>query len=552
MVVENLEFHVQRTGDAAATGISNVSKSLKEYQKQSAKATSFTSQLVSSLARIAFYRVIRGIIKGISEAMKEGSENAYYFSKAINGDLAKALDELATKNYTLTNQFGAAWASLLQTLQPILLQIIAVITRVMDALTQLFSALGGRGTYLKAVDYSKEWAKQTKSGAKAAKEWKNQLLGFDEINKLEAPSDSGYGGGAEIPDYSKMFEEVPLEGWAQKIADNLALIETVASGFALALGLILTLTGANPVLGIGLIALGVMGLAQSANMDWSTVPNNVATTLHNILVAVGLATLAVGAVLAFSGVNIPLGLALMAVGFSSLVTAKAIRNGVIDKDLKQELTKITTYASIFLFAVGAILTMTGVAAPLGLAMMAAGIVGYGSATVNWSFMADKVKEAWQAVKDYYNEHIKEKLTLSYWQNKLNEVFGRIEFPHIKMPHIVITYEEIGSNNLLSFFFGVTKVPHLGVEFYAKGGFPEDGLFFANHGELVGQFENGRTAVANNEQIIEGIQRGVYDAVVSAMSVSGNGDEKPIDLHVYLDSREIRAGQERLARATGGA
>jgi hypothetical protein len=47
--------------------------------------------------------------------------------------------------------------------------------------------------------------------------------------------------------------------------------------------------------------------------------------------------------------------------------------------------------------------------------------------------------------------------------------------------------------------------------YKTGGFPEDGLFFANHNELVGQFNNGKTAVANNEQIVAGIERGVRDA-----------------------------------------
>ena len=47
--------------------------------------------------------------------------------------------------------------------------------------------------------------------------------------------------------------------------------------------------------------------------------------------------------------------------------------------------------------------------------------------------------------------------------------------------------------------------------YALGGFPEDGLFAANRSELVGQFSNGKTAVANNTQIIEGISKGVRDA-----------------------------------------
>ena len=47
--------------------------------------------------------------------------------------------------------------------------------------------------------------------------------------------------------------------------------------------------------------------------------------------------------------------------------------------------------------------------------------------------------------------------------------------------------------------------------FSTGGFPEDGLFMANHGELVGQFSNGKTAVANNEQITEGIAIAVRNA-----------------------------------------
>ena len=52
--------------------------------------------------------------------------------------------------------------------------------------------------------------------------------------------------------------------------------------------------------------------------------------------------------------------------------------------------------------------------------------------------------------------------------------------------------------------------------YAQGGFPEDGFFYANHNELVGEFSNGKTAVANNEQIIKGIQSGVFSGVMDAL------------------------------------
>ena len=62
-----------------------------------------------------------------------------------------------------------------------------------------------------------------------------------------------------------------------------------------------------------------------------------------------------------------------------------------------------------------------------------------------------------------------------------------------------------------YFVNEIQPVSLGRVSFQDGGFPEDGLFFANHNELVGQFSNGRTAVANNEQIVEGIAGGVASA-----------------------------------------
>jgi len=56
--------------------------------------------------------------------------------------------------------------------------------------------------------------------------------------------------------------------------------------------------------------------------------------------------------------------------------------------------------------------------------------------------------------------------------------------------------------------------------FSGGGFPEDGLFAANHGELLGKFSNGKTAVANNVQIIEGIKYGVAEGVSLAVNANG--------------------------------
>ena len=212
----------------ASEGLRNLWGGLKEKiklaidssdVKKAHKEVSKLSVLLNSLKRIAFYRLIRSAIKAIGQALQEGAENAYYFSQAMGGSLAASLDMIATKNFTATNQLGAAWATLKQTLEPILLAIISLIQRFAEALTQLFAMLGGKSTYLKATDYAQKYATAAGKGAKATKEWRNQLMGFDEINRLEEPSDNSGGGGADIPDYGAMFEEAPISKWFMKLKE---------------------------------------------------------------------------------------------------------------------------------------------------------------------------------------------------------------------------------------------------------------------------------------------------------------------------------------------
>ena len=87
--------------------------------------------------------------------------------------------------------------------------------------------------------------------------------------------------------------------------------------------------------------------------------------------------------------------------------------------------------------------------------------------------------------------------------------------------------------------------------FQTGGFPEDGLFMANSGELVGKFSNGRTAVVNNEQIVESVSQGVYQAVVAAMRASnGNGGTQAVN--VYLDGKQITASVEQRQKERGAS
>lgn len=83
--------------------------------------------------------------------------------------------------------------------------------------------------------------------------------------------------------------------------------------------------------------------------------------------------------------------------------------------------------------------------------------------------------------------------------------------------------------------------------FARGGYPERGeIFVANEAgpEMVGTIGR-RTAVANNDQIVEGISDGVYAAVVAALRDSNYGDSAPFVIE--LDSDPIYKGVVNRAR-----
>ena len=82
------------------------------------------------------------------------------------------------------------------------------------------------------------------------------------------------------------------------------------------------------------------------------------------------------------------------------------------------------------------------------------------------------------------------------------------------------------------------------------------MFFANHGELVGKFTNGRTAVANNTQIVEGIKYGVQEAVSQTLApyleaIAQNTRETANkDLSVNIGDREIARANRRGQKSLG--
>lgn len=102
--------------------------------------------------------------------------------------------------------------------------------------------------------------------------------------------------------------------------------------------------------------------------------------------------------------------------------------------------------------------------------------------------------------------------------------------------------------------GIDLIPSVSlprIPAYSTGGFPEDGLFYANHNELVGQFANGKTAVSNNKQIISGIERGVENAMMRVFANGGfGGGETTIHNHIALDGREVAQNTNKFNSTRG--
>ena len=112
--------------------------------------------------------------------------------------------------------------------------------------------------------------------------------------------------------------------------------------------------------------------------------------------------------------------------------------------------------------------------------------------------------------------------------------------HIPLPHINTNwnYHQVGP---LGF-----KTPSFSLQWYAKGGFPEMGqLFIANEAgpEMVGKMGN-RNAVANNNQIVDGIKNGVFEAVLDAFNASGILDRDDTEKEVTLEFT-LKADSETL-------
>ena len=173
-----------------------------------------------------------------------------------------------------------------------------------------------------------------------------------------------------------------------------------------------------------------------------------------------------------------------------------------------------------------------------------------------------ISNKWGEVKTWYSTNVAPIFTKEYWAEKfgvikegfssawtkLKEWWEGLELPSfkIKTPHI--TWSSTPAKGWIATTLEAlglpSSIPKMNVEWYANGGFPDMGqMFIAREAgpELVGNI-NGRTAVANNDQIVAAVSQGVYSAVVAAMGNDNGSGEQHIN--VYLDGKQITASVEK--------
>lgn len=608
--IESTSADVARTARDAEKATESVSKSSKKasgglsvLKSQLGGLVSPLGKVVKMFGRIAMYRLVRSAIKAISTAAKEGVNNLVMYSAALNSTDAAAanatMSEYATTLLQVKNTLGAALMPILTALLPVINTIASAFITAANAVNMFFQALQGKTTFTKAKKSTVDYAKSLKTATGAAKELQKTLLGFDEINRLNAENKGG--GGAAGADFSNMFEEAEISEKvkkyaekAQKIIDAInKFIHSVIGILTTALGLfvigaLLTFTGANIPLGIGLMIAGAVIFGKEIAEKWDEIPKKLRTVIMKIMVAVGFGIAVIGVLLAFSGANIPLGIGLIIAGAAILGAACALDWEEVKNALQGTLGAIMAALSAFNLVLGAVLTFSGANIPLGIGLMISGLAGLVTVGVaNWDSIRKFLTRTWEAIKKDASTPLG-KLAIGVvllFSGHTAIGLGMVnaaclQFFHPEEPNyenafypIKKAWENIKNwwetsvqRTLDMWKQSVSSVFMIGgggsgregkfgrsgnatVGKFASGGFVTSGqLFYARESgpELVGSI-GGRSAVANNDQIVEAVSNGVYNAIAPLMSGMRNGDT-----HIYLDGKEITAGQNRRNRMYGAA
>ena len=201
----------------------------------------------------------------------------------------------------------------------------------------------------------------------------------------------------------------------------------IAGIIAVVIGAVLAFSAANVPLGVALMAAGAAAVATSVKLNWEQLKDKVSTVLSTMLQLAGAVALAIGAVIALSGVNLPLGIALIAAGALALVTSSALNWDKMPDQVRTTVGLIAAVAGAALLALGIILCLSGFGIPLGIALIAAGAAGLATAaSINWDFLQQKAGEIWDGIVNWWTNGPGRIFTSEWWEDKFSSIGTGLE------------------------------------------------------------------------------------------------------------------------------
>ncbi len=259
----------------------NMQRQVADVNKLKSGFNTVGSSIQSSIGKVA--RLALGIfgVRSAINALSRASSNLASYDKQYAANLEYI-------RYVLT-----------QMIAPVLYWIVNLAAKLLGYINAIMQ--GWFGINLFSRGSAKNFAKM-KAGAggvaKAVKEIKKQLAGFDEINMLTDQSSSGAGGGGAGGIATPSFDLSKIQGdppkWLKWIIDNRDLILAILAGIAAALvAWHLGLSGIK-ALGIGLIVAGVVYAIQNL-IKYLKDPSF--KNFGKIIVGIGLAVTGLGVVI---------------------------------------------------------------------------------------------------------------------------------------------------------------------------------------------------------------------------------------------------------------
>ncbi|MBQ6359039.1 MAG: hypothetical protein IJI97_08855 [Clostridia bacterium] len=360
-----LETEVKANSGAMAKLRSSVASAAKSMQNSFRRLGQMISRVFVFTVILSGLRALRDYLSDLLLSFPE-----------VRDALAEIKGNLMTAAQPVIERIIPAFTTLLQ----ILVQVSAVLA---DIVAKIFGTTAAQSR--ESAKALNEQSKAYKKAGSAAQKASRQLASFDQLNILHDNSSSGSAGSDAAGAITPSFDG----GFMSELEGKIGALELLLGEAFLVLGAILTFSGVNIPLGIALIALGAASIAAAAGLDWEALKSQMEGPIGQIFTLVAAAALVLGAILTFSGANLPLGIALMVIGAAGLATAAALNWDKIKEELTGPMAGIYAILSVALLVIGGILVFSGISLPLGIALMAAGAAGLVTVTaLNW----DKIKE----------------------------------------------------------------------------------------------------------------------------------------------------------------